>query len=360
MAARPSAWRYALRRTIHVLLVERVVDIAGTLAFFSVLSIFPALLAVFGIFGLAGEGRRTADAVVAFADGIAPNDLVAPFRQAIEHLAGLGGAGAGLGTAVGVLVALWTASRYVAAFGGALNRVYGVQEGRSYPKYRLSQLAITIAIVCLAALVLFVLLFSGPVFGPRGIANIGDLAFAVWSVARWAIAAAAMLVIVVLLYWGTPNIRQPRLRWLTAGGSTALVLMAAASAVLVFYVSHFPTFHREYGALAGLAVFLVWLWLMNLMLIFGAGLDVELERVRELRLGEDAMRQIRLPLRDDRRIARLRRRDNALAAQAVRFLPTRYDAADAGQHPVESARDVHVGRHDTSAAADLVDDRRHP
>ncbi|GAA4182010.1 YihY/virulence factor BrkB family protein [Gryllotalpicola koreensis] len=360
MSRTPSAWPYAARRALHVLIVERVVDIAGTLAFFSVLSLFPALLAVFGIFGLAGQGRHTARALLDVAEQVAPNDLVTPLRSTIEHLAGVGGAGAGIGTVVALVVALWTASRYVYAFSGALNRIYGVQEGRPYWKYRLVQLAITLAVVVLVAIVLFVLLFSGPVFGPHGIASLGDAAAAVWAVARWVIAAAAMLVIIVLLYWGTPNVRQPRLRWMTAGGITALVLMAAASAAFALYVSRFSSFHREYGALAGLIVFLVWLWLMNLMLLFGAGLDVELERVRELRGGEDATRDLRLPLRDDRRIARLRRRDNELAAQAVRFLPTRYGAADGGQHPVEGARDAHGRGDHAGAAADLVDDRRHP
>jgi membrane protein len=362
MPGRPAAWPYALRRTIHVLLVERVVDIAGTLAFFSVLSAFPGLLAVFGIFGLVGQGERTAHGLLSAAETVAPHDLVAPLRSTIEHLASVGGShgGIGLGTAAAIVVAIWTASRYVYAFSGALNRIYGVQEGRRYWKYRLAQLAITLAVVVLTALVLFVLLFSGPVFGPKGIASLGDVAFAVWAVARWVIAAVAMLAVIVLLYWGTPNIRQPRLRWMTTGGITALVLMAAASAAFAFYVTHFSTFHREYGALAGLIVFLVWLWLMNVMLLFGAAFDVELERIRELRAGQDATRTIRLPLRDERRIATLRHRDNVLAAQAVRFLPTRYDAAAAGQDAVEGVGDEQRGRDDPRAPAHLVDDRRHP
>ncbi|GAA4184373.1 YihY/virulence factor BrkB family protein [Gryllotalpicola kribbensis] len=358
----PSAWRYALRRAIHVLLVERVVDISATLAFFSVLSVFPALLAVFGIFGLVGRGERTADELLAVVRRVAPRELVAPLRSTIEHLASVGGSGAGIGvgTAAALVVAIWTASRYVAAFSGALNRLYGVQEGRRYWKYRLVQLAITLAVVTLTALVLFVLLFSGPILGPAGIASLGDAAFAVWAVARWVIAAAAMVVVIVLLYWGTPNIRQPRLRWMTTGGVTALVLMAAASACFVLYVTHFSTFHREYGTLAGFVVFLVWLWLMNLMLLFGAAFDVELERVRELRAGEDATRRVRLPLRDDRRIESLRRRDDELAAYAVRFLPTRYEPPARGGGVALGAGDDHGGRHEARAAADLVDDRRDP
>ncbi|GAA4159361.1 YihY/virulence factor BrkB family protein [Gryllotalpicola daejeonensis] len=355
----PSAWRYALRRAIHVLLVERIVDMAGSLAFFSVLSVFPALLAVFGIFGLIGQGRHTAEALLTVAQQVGPSDLIEPLRPTIEHLASVGGTGAGIGTAVAIIVAIWTASRYVYAFSGALNRIYGVQEGRRYWKYRLVQLAITVAIIVLVAIVLFVLLFSGSVFGPHGIASVGDAAFAVWTVVRWVIAAAAMVVVIVLLYWGTPNVHHGRIKWLTAGGITALVLMAAASALFVLYVTHFSTFHREYGALAGLVVFLVWLWLMNVMLVFGAAFDVELERVRELRAGQDATRHLQLPLRDDRRIATLRRRENELAAKAVRFLPTGYDSGAVSGHTVDGPRHEQRRRDDTGAAADLVDDGRH-
>ena len=358
MPGRPPAWRYALTRAIHVLLVERVADIAATLAFFSVLSVFPALLAVFGVFGLAGQGRHSADLLLKVAQRVMPSDLLAPLRSTIGHLSRIGGAGAGLGTVLALVVAIWTASRYVAAFTGAANRIYGVQEGRQFWKRRLVQLGITVGVVVLTAVMLFVLLFSGPLFGPKGIVTLGDAALMAWSVARWLIAAAAMLVIIVLLFWGTPNIRQPRLRWITAGGITAMVLMAAASAAFVFYVTHFPTFHREYGALAGLIVFLVWLWLMNLMLLFGVAYDVELERVRELKRGTDATRKIGLPLRDERRIATLRRRDRVLAAQAVGFLPAGHGVARSGQHPVEGAGDVQRRGDHPGAAPDLVDDHR--
>lgn len=359
MPGRPPAWRFALTRAIHVLLVERAADIAATLAFFSALSVFPALLAVFGVFGLAGQGRHSADLLLKVAQRVMPSDLLSPLRSTVEHLSRIGGAGAGLGTVLALVVAIWTASRYVAGFTGAANRIYGVQEGRQFWKRRLVQLGITVAVVVLTAVMLFVLLFSGPLFGPKGIVTLGDAALMVWSVARWVIAAAAMLVIIVLLFWGTPNIRQPRLRWITAGGMTAMALMAAASAAFVFYVTNFSTFHREYGALAGLIVFLIWLWLMNLMLLFGVAYDVELERVRELKGGTDARRRIALPLRDERRIATLQRRDSVLAARAALFLPAGDGVARGRQHPVEGAVDAEGGRDHPGAAPDLVDDHGH-
>lgn len=349
----PPGWRYALRRALHVLVVERVADIAATLAFYSVLSLFPALLAVFGAFALAGHGKSSADAFLHVAGQVVPSHSVEAFRTTIEHFATAGGAG--LGTVVGIVLALWTATRYVSSFSGALNRVYGVQEGRRIGKRRLEQFGITVAVVTLVAIVLFVVLLWGPLFGA------GDgsaLARVAWVVARWLLVAIAAVLIIVLLYWGTPNVRQPRVQWLSVGGVTALVLMAAASGAFAFYVSHFPTFHREYGSVAALVVFLVWLWLMNLMLLFGAAWDVELERVRELQAGTDARTALQLPLRDDRRIETLERREQRLEEEAGRFLKARHDGI-AGQHPADGAGDAQPRGDDAGTARGLVDHDGH-
>jgi membrane protein len=200
-------------------------------------------------------------------------------------------------------------------------------------------------------------LLWGPLFGAGHGAVPAQVA---WVVARWLIVAIAAVLIIVLLYWGTPNVRQPRVQWLSVGGATALVLMAAASGAFAFYVSHFPTFHREYGSVAALVVFLVWLWLMNLMLLFGAAWDVELERVRELQAGTDARTALQLPLRDDRRIETLERREQRLEHEAGRFLEARQGERLVGQNAAEGARDAQPARDDAGAADGLVDHGPHP
>ena len=315
---KPAAWWYALKRTLHVLTIERVWDIAATLAFWSVLSAFPALLSIFGVFGLVGQGPRTSHTLISLAGQVLPKQTIQPMQSTIEHFAS---AGNGLGTIVTVVFALWSASRYVTGFSGALNRIYGVQEGRRFVKRRLLQFLITLAIVALLGVVLFVLLLSRPLLeAPHAPWALGRVGLVVWAVLRWPLLAAAGVVIIVLLYWGTPNVKQPRLRWLTLGGVTALVLMALATLGFVAYVTHSQTFSREYGSVAGLVISLVWLWLMNLALLFGATYDVELERARELKDGVDASTHIQLPLRDDARITRLRRREERLNEEGARLM----------------------------------------
>ncbi|WP_022882846.1 YihY/virulence factor BrkB family protein [Gryllotalpicola ginsengisoli] len=302
-------------------------DIAATLTFYSVLSVLPGMLGVFGMLGLIGRGQQTADVALDIAGKVAPQSTVDQFRHPIEQFAH--GGGAGVGVVVGMAAALWTASRYVAAFSGGLNRIYRAQEGRRYPKLRLVQLAITAAVLVLVAVVVFVVLLSGPLLAPAsGALSLGRGGMLVWNVVRWPVVAGAAVLIIVLLYWGTPNVRQPRLQWLSVGGVSAMVLMAGASALFGFYVTHFPAFHREYGSLAGLVAFLVWLWLMNLVLVFGAGFDVELERARELQSGTDATRAIRLPLRDERRLAWLRRTEDALIRDGEALIPKGRDGSD--------------------------------
>ncbi|MFC4242102.1 YihY/virulence factor BrkB family protein [Gryllotalpicola reticulitermitis] len=316
---KPAAWRYALKRTIHVFGIERGWDIAASLTFWSVLSAFPALLAIFGLFGVLGQGQRSAQSLISLAGDVLPKQTIQPLDSTIEHFASTGGAS--VGTILSLICALWSASRYVTAFSGALNRLYGVQEGRRFVPRRLIQFLITLAIVGLLAIVLFVLLLSRPLLeAPHAPWALGQVGLIVWAVLRWPLLAAAAVVIIVLLYWGTPNIKQPRLRWLSVGGVTALVLMALASLGFVAYVTHFQTFHREYGSVAGLVIFLVWLWLMNLVLLLGAGYDVELERARELRSGVDASERLQLPPRDDSRIRRLQRREERLRAEAMRLM----------------------------------------
>jgi membrane protein len=102
-----------------------------------------------------------------------------------------------------------------------------------------------------------------------------------------------------LLYYATPNVRQPRFRWFTVGGGIALVVWVLASLGFAFYVSNFSSYNKTYGSLAAVVVFLVWLWISNLALLFGAEFDAELERERELAAGiPHAEQTIQLPPRD--------------------------------------------------------------
>jgi membrane protein len=164
-------------------------------------------------------------------------------------------------------------------------------------------LLLTAVLIVLVAVALSGLVISGPVTSAVGSAlGIGSTAQTVFSIIKWPIILLVVVLIVALLYYFTPNVRQPKFRWVSVGAMLAIVTWALASAAFGFYVANFSSYDKTYGTLAGVIVFLLWLWLTNLALLFGAELDAELERGRELQSGMAAEESIQLPPRDDRNL----------------------------------------------------------
>ena len=128
----------------------------------------------------------------------------------------------------------------------------------------------------------------------------GDVALTVWDIARWPLILALMILAVATLYYATPNVQQPKFRWISVGAGAAIVTWVIASVLFGLYVANFGSYNKTYGALAGVIVFLLWLWITNLALLFGAEVDAELERGRQLQGGIAAERELQLPPRDNR------------------------------------------------------------
>jgi membrane protein len=204
----------------------------------------------------------------------------------------------GIALAIGIVGAIWSASGYVGAFGRALNRIYGVQEGRTIWTLRPVQLGVTVATLVLVSLMALLLVISGPVATAIGDAlGLGDTVQVVWSVLKWPVLVIALMLLTALLYYATPNVRLPRFRMLTTGSIAAIIVLGVASALFGLYVANFGNYDRTYGSLAGIIIFLLWMWIANVALLLGAELDVEVERARELTAGTDAGEAVRLPLK---------------------------------------------------------------
>jgi membrane protein len=155
------------------------------------------------------------------------------------------------------------------------------------------------------AAVLLGLVVSGPLAEAVGDAiGLGSTALLVWNIAKWPVILVVVVVVVALLYWGTPNVKQPKLRWISPGALLAIVVWVLASVAFGFYVANFSSYDKTYGALGGVIVFLLWLWLTNVALLFGAELDSEMERGRELQSGLPAEDVLQLPPRDDRQLVK--------------------------------------------------------
>lgn len=293
---RPSVL-YVLRQTAGEFTRDQCMDLAAALTYYAVLSLFPALLVVMSLLGVVGQGERTADAILGIVDDVSPGAAVDVLRQPIEQL--VNAPSAGFTLVAGILGALWSASGYVGAFGRAMNRIYEVEEGRPAWKLRGQQLALTFAGLIIAAIAAFLLAVSGPVAEALGDRiGIGETGLAVWNIARWPVLLVLVVVGVATLYYTGPNVKQPKFRWISVGAAIAILTWIVASLLFGLYVANFGSYNKTFGTLAGVIVFLLWLWLTNLALLFGAEVDAELERGRQLQAGIAAEDDLQLPLRD--------------------------------------------------------------
>lgn len=294
------SWKYVLRKTVREFSTDQCTDIAASLTYYAVLSIFPGLTAIFSLLGVFGQGQAASDAVLDIVEQVAPGDIADTLRGPIEQISGSPAAGIALVT--GILLAVWSASGYVGAFSRAMNRIYEIDEGRPFWKLKPTQLLITVIAIVLLVIAAIILIVSGPVTDAVGNAlGLGDVAQTIWSIVKWPVLAFIVVLIVAILYYATPNARQPKFRWISIGALLAIVILALATLAFGLYVTNFSNYDRTYGSLAGIIIFLLWLWIANLALLFGAEFDAELERGRQLQAGIAAEEDIQLPPRDTRK-----------------------------------------------------------
>ncbi|MGP3535393.1 YihY/virulence factor BrkB family protein [Microbacterium sp. RD1] len=293
------SWKYVAGKTVREFSSDQCTDIAAALTYFSVLALFPGLIAVFSLLALFGQRQATTDAIVEIVGSVAP-DAAEGIRGPLESVAASPAAGFALVT--GLVLAIWSASGYVGAFSRAMNRIYEIEEGRPFWKLKPWQLLITVIGVALVTIAAVLLVVSGPVAEAIGSAlGLGEAATIAWSIGKWPVLALVVILMVAILYYATPNAKQPKFRWLSLGAVLAIVVLAIATLGFGIYVSNFSNYDRTYGPLAGVIVFLLWLWIANIALLLGAEFDAELERGRQLQAGIAAEIDIQLPPRDTRK-----------------------------------------------------------
>lgn len=271
-------WHAVLRRTLARIRRDGLADWAAVLSYYSTQSIFPALLVVISLFGLAS--RQAAQPLIESLGGVAPGPARQVLATVLESLQRSQGT-ATVTALVGLAVALWSASGYVAAFGRAANSVYEVDEARPIYKRLALRVGLTLLLVLMLAVSALAVVVTGDLaeLAGRGL-GLGRTAVVIWSVAKWPGLLLVVSLIFAILYWAAPNVPRRAFRWITPGNVLAVVAWVVASAGFGFYVATFGSYNRMYGALAGLVVFLVWLWLSNAAVLFGLVFDAELERTR--------------------------------------------------------------------------------
>jgi membrane protein len=267
-----------LRRAVTRFRRDNLTDWAAALTYYSLLSLFPALIAMVSLIGLFGDPVSTTRSLTEIVASLGPDSAAETFSGPIESVASDRGA-AGFAFVLGLAAALWSASAYVGAFIRASNVIYETEEGRPFWKLRPLQLAVTLLLIVAMALLAVALVLTGPVVDavaePIGV---GETAVAVWNVAKWPAMAAVFLAMLALLYYASPNARLRGFRWVTPGSLVAIVVWALASAAFALYVANFGSYDKTYGTMAGLVALIVWLWIGNLAILFGQQLNAELER----------------------------------------------------------------------------------
>jgi membrane protein len=277
------SWLGVLKRTVREFRDDNLTDWAAALTYYGILALFPALIVLVSILGLIGESatQPLLDNLGKLAPGAA-NDVVS---GAVRQISANQGA-AGVAFVFGLATALWSASSYVGAFIRASNAIYEMEEGRPFWKLRPIQIAITVVMILLLALCAIAVVVTGPLAQQVGdVIGAGSAAVTAWDIAKWPVIAAVIVTMFAILYWAAPNVKQPGFRWITPGGIAALVLWVLASAGFALYVALFASYNKTYGSLAGVVVFLVWMWISNLAILLGAELNAEVERGRELEAG---------------------------------------------------------------------------
>ena len=333
-------WRYMARKAFGEFSKDQCTDLAAALTYYAVLALFPAIIALLSLVGLVGQSKKTVSTLMQILTDVGAGSIVSTLEPTLTKLANTPGAGVAL--VIGLAAALWSASGYVNSFSRAMNRIYEIEEGRPIWKLRPAMLLVTLVAVILAATVMLALILTGPAASAVGSAiGLGSTVVTVWSFAKWPVLLAMVVLIVAILYWATPNVKQPKFRWVSIGAVVAIVVWILATAAFGFYVANFSSYNKTYGSLAGVIVFLLWLWITNLALLFGAELDAEAERARELQAGVAAEESVQLPARDTTKIEKNedKRREDVERGRALRESRGESQEPDANTTTTSRTRD---------------------
>jgi membrane protein len=290
------AWAGVLKRTLREFKEDKLTDWAAALTYYGILSIFPLLLVLVSVLGLVGQSatQPLIDNVGKVAPGPA-KDIVTSAIQNLERSKGA----AGILFIVGLAGALWSASGYIAAFMRASNAIWDVEEGRPFWKTIPLGLGITLFTVILLAAMAIAVVLTGPLAEQVGnVVGLGSTAITVWDIAKWPVLIVLVSFVFAFLYWAAPNVRHPKFKWVSPGGLLAVLLWIVASAAFAFYVANFGSYNKTYGALGGVIIFLVWLWISNIAILLGAEFNAEIERGRQIEAGQPEGKEPFLAPRD--------------------------------------------------------------
>ena len=283
-----STWRGILWRSAVGYIEDDGSDFAAAMTYSVVTALIPSLVVVVALVNLVSDGPAAVAAVIGILRDLGVGSVVgnSSLTSVLDSLLNIENSAKVL-LGVGVLIAVWSASGYVSTFTRASNRFYGVREGRAWWKLQLLEIALAAVALVLMAVAGVGLVVSGPLADAVGNAlGLGETVRTAYSIGRWPVLVVIATVLLSLLFWIAPNVKQPRFRWLTVGGAVALLVWAIVSFLFGLYVANFGSYDRTYGSLGAIMAFLVWLYLSNTAVLFGVEVNAEVQRGRLRQAGD--------------------------------------------------------------------------
>jgi len=284
----PIGWRELFKRTYHEVLDDNCLGLAAQLGFYFFLALFPALIFLFSVIALLPV-KNMLDALAGELSAVAPREVIAILREQLQNIYAQGGTGRWF--TLGLLGALWSSSAATVAIISTLNQAYDIEDRRPWWKARLIAICLTLGI-SIFIIVAFALVLSGPSAAGwlDDLLGLSGIFSTVWHILHWPLVFLLVILAVDLIYYFAPD-ADTEWVWITPGSLLATVLWISASLGFRFYVSNFGSYNASYGAVGGVMVLLLWLYISGLSILIGAELNSEIdhalpERAESERPGE--------------------------------------------------------------------------
>jgi membrane protein len=285
-------------RSLKAFYDDQMTHHAAALTYYALMSLFPAVLLALSLLGLIGQYPETYNAIVHYLRDVAPASVVDPVDRSLRQ-ALLSKGTAATTLVVGIVVAFYGMTGALEAARRALNVVFELEgTGRSFLRRKSIDVLLALALMVLVLASLVMVFVGGRLSHDLlGFVGLGSTAADIWDVARWPGAALVAMLVFALIYYVTPDVEHRGFRWLTPGAAVGVVLWLIASLAFSRYVSQVADVGVVYGTFTGAILLVAWLWLTNVALLYGAELNAEIERQKEIGEGVPRRETLNRPAR---------------------------------------------------------------